>query len=219
MSEHIVLIHGLWMNGWDMGLLQYRFRRAGYATTRFKYDSTGYSPAENAGRLAILMNTLEAEHIHFICHSLGGLILRQYLARFPRARPGRTVMLGTPNNTSQAARIVASWPGGPRLLGKSTAQGLLGPLPAWPGGRALGVIAGALCLGAGMILTALPKPNDGAVAVAETRLAGMSDHITLPVSHAGLLLSKRVFRQTRHFIENACFERAPDILKRHFPCI
>ena len=208
MSEHIVLIHGLWMNGWDMGLLQYRFRRAGYATTRFKYDSTGRSPTENAGRLAALTDALRAEHLHFVCHSLGGLVLRQYLARFPLARPGRVVMLGTPNNTSQAARAVAGWPGGPRLLGKSMAQGLLGPLPAWPAGRPLGVIAGALRLGAGMLLSALPKPNDGAVAVAETRFCGMQDHITLPVSHAGLLLSGRVFKQARHFIENARFERA-----------
>lgn len=208
MSEHIVLIHGLWMNGWDMGLLQYRLRRAGYATTRFKYDSTGRSPGENAGRLADLTDALRAEHLHFICHSLGGLVLRQYLARFPLAGPGRVVMLGTPNNTSQAARAVAGWPGGPRLLGKSMEQGLLGPLPAWPAGRPLGVIAGALRLGAGMLLGALPKPNDGAVAVAETRLSGMRDHITLPVSHAGLLLSGRVFKQARHFIENARFERA-----------
>ena len=116
MSEHIVLIHGLWMNGWDMGLLQYRCRRAGYAATRFKYDSTGRSPGENAGRLAALTDALRAEHLHFICHSLGGLVLRQYLARFPLARSGRVVMLGTPNNTSQAARAVAGWPGGPRLL-------------------------------------------------------------------------------------------------------
>ena len=58
-----------------------------------------------------------------------------------------------------------------------------------------------------MLLRALPKPNDGAVAVAETRLSGMRDHITLPVSHAGLLLSGRVFKQARHFIENARFER------------
>ena len=110
MPEHIVLIHGLWMNGWDMGLLQYRCRRAGYAATRFKYDSTGRSPGENAGRLAALTDGLQVEHLHFICHSLGGLVLRQYLARFPLARPGRVVMLGTPNNTSQAARTVAGWP-------------------------------------------------------------------------------------------------------------
>ena len=207
MSEHIVLIHGLWMNGWDMGLLQYRCRRAGYAATRFKYDSTGRSPGENAGRLAALTDALGAEQLHFICHSLGGLVLRQYLARFPLARSGRVVMLGTPNNTSQAARTVAGWPGGPRLLGKSMEQGLLGPLPAWPDARPLGVIAGTLRLGAGMLLGALPKPNDGAVAVAETRLSGMRDHITLPVSHAGLLLSGRVFKQARHFIENARFER------------
>ena len=190
-----------------MSPLQYRCRRAGYAATRFKYDSTGHSPAENAARLAVLIDTLEAEHIHFICHSLGGLVLRQYLARFPLARPGLTVMLGTPNNSSQAARTVAGWPGGKRLLGKSIEQGLLGPLPAWPAGRPLGVIAGTLRLGTGMILSAVPRPNDGVVAVTETRLTGMSDHISLPVSHAGLLLSGRAFRQARHFIENACFDR------------
>ena len=194
------------MNGLDMLLMERRFRKAGYSTQRFKYNSIHHSPIENAQRLAKLIDSIKADQIHFICHSLGGLVLRQYFNEYALDQTGRIVMLGTPNNTSRAAKTLNSWPGGSMLLGKSIKDGLLGPLPDWDQKNQLGIIAGNLRLGMGLIIPDIPRPNDGTVSVVETRLDGMQDHITMPVSHFGLLLSNDVFKQCRYFIEHGRFK-------------
>ncbi len=201
MSSSIVFIHGLWMNGIDMTLLQNRFKKAGYSSSRFRYKSINTTPVDNAHKLAEYINQIESDQIHFVCHSLGGLVLRHCLNLHPLDKPGNIVMLGTPNQTSIAAKTLSSWPGGSLLLGKSVDNGLLGPLPAWSGKQNIGVVAGDLRLGMGLIIPNIPTPSDGTVSVAETRLAGMRDHITLHASHFGLLLSKETFIQAKHFIE------------------
>lgn len=189
----------------DMFLLEHRFKKSGYATSRFRYKSIGDTPLDNATKLAVHINSISTDHIHFVCHSLGGLVLRHCLHLTPLDKPGKIVMLGTPNQTSHAAKTLSHWPGGARLLGKSLKDGLLGPLPSWTGKQELGVIAGNLRLGMGLIIPNIPKPNDGTVAVEETRLDGMKDHIQLPVSHFGMLLSSKVFKQTTHFLSHGEF--------------
>ncbi len=195
------------MTGVDMLLLQKRFNKDGYATERFRYRSTSCSPVENSHRLAGMLDSTTADSIHFICHSLGGLILRHYLNLYPSAKPGRVVMLGTPNKTCQAAKTLSGWPGGSFLLGKSTCQGLLGPLPEWNAKQELGIIAGDMHLGLGRLIPGIPRPGDGTVSVDETRLEGMRDHITIHASHGGLLISRKAFAQARHFIRHGRFMR------------
>jgi hypothetical protein len=194
------------MNGMDMSLLQHRFKNCGYATSRFQYKSIGDTPIVNANKLVDHIASINSDQIHFVCHSLGGLVLRHCLHLYPLEKPGKIVMLGAPNKTSRAAKELSNWPGGSFLLGKSTNDGLLGPLPKWTGKQSLGVIAGDLRFGMGLIIPNIPRPSDGTVSVEETRLEGMQDHITLHVSHFGLLLSKRAFLQTKHFIEHAQFQ-------------
>ena len=207
MTDTIVFIHGLWMNGMEMSLLQHRFRQSGYQTSRFQYKTVRQSPTENASRLAEHINRLSADRLHFICHSLGGLVLRHYLFNHQPGVRGRTVMLGTPNQSSKAAHQLSRFRLTAALLGKSTDQGLLGAVPDWDATHELGIIAGDLRLGMGMIIPGIPKPNDGTVTIEETKLEGMQDHITLPVSHFGMLFAESVFRQSKHFIEHGCFER------------
>lgn len=205
MASSIVFIHGLWMNGMDISLLEHRFKKSGYATSRFRYKSISDTPINNANKLAEHIDSIKSDQIHFVCHSLGGLILRQCLHLHPLDKPGKVVMLGTPNQTSFAAKELSHWSIGNVLLGKSIKDGLLGPLPSWTGKQELGVIAGDVRFGMGLIIPNIPRPSDGTVAVEETRLDGMRDHITLHVSHFGLLFSKNTFIQSRHFIEHARF--------------
>ena len=207
MSEEIVvLVHGLYMNGMDMSLLRRRLEHAGFNTLRFPYHSLQNTPLENALVLQDRIENIPDPVIHYVCHSLGGLVIRQLFYNFPGQRPGRIVTLGTPHVASSAAQRLYQSAPGRMLLGKSTRHGLLGDVPPWSGSHDLGVIAGTLRLGLGMFVPGIPRPNDGTVAVAETRLSGMTDHISMPVSHFGMLISPAVAGQVVHFLRHGQFQ-------------
>ena len=91
------------------------------------------------------------------------------------------------------------------LLGQSIIDGLLGNVPPWSKTHDLGSIAGTLRLGLGMFLTGLARPNDGVVAVDETRFDGMKDHAEVKASHFGLLLSEKAAKQILCFLKNGMF--------------
>lgn len=204
-EETVVLVHGIWMNGMDMGLLRRRLSRAGYEAIQFRYASVRNTPLVNAMRLNDFTRGLHARIVHFVGHSLGGIVIRHLFFEYPDQRPGRVVTLGTPHRSSRAADALSRWPAGGLLLGESTKKGLLGNAPPWPDGRELGSIAGSLGLGMGMVIPGIPTPNDGTVAVDETRLPGMRDHKTCRVSHFGMLLSATVAEQIVSFLRNGRF--------------
>ena len=205
-EEFVVLVHGLSLNGMDMGLLRRRLEHTGFNTLRFSYHSLQNTPLENALTLQAYVEKIQSPVIHYVCHSLGGLVIRQLFHNYPEQRPGRIVTLGTPHLISSAAQRLNQSAPGRMLLGKSIKQGLLGDAPPWRNTHELGVIAGTLRLGLGMFVPGIPRPNDGTIAVAETRLDGMTDHITLPVSHFGMLISYAVTGQTIHFLQHGRFQ-------------
>lgn len=191
-SETVVLIHGIWMTGLDMSLLQHRLRRCGFKTVRFSYPTVRCSLKDNAARLQRFVQTLDAEIVHFVGHSLGGLLLRQFFHNYPDQRPGRIVTMGTPHAGSAIARRMGRNPFGKILLGESYKNGLRGDVPEWDGSRDMAVISGNLSIGMGRLMGRLPKPNDGTVSVAETLLPGMKTSVVLPVTHMGMLFSPQV---------------------------
>jgi pimeloyl-ACP methyl ester carboxylesterase len=206
MAAAVVLLHGLWMRGPVMSPLALRLQAAGFAVHLFSYPTRQRPSAANARSLAEFVAALGEPVVHCVGHSLGGLVLRHYAASDEPARPGRFVTLGTPHRGSFAAgRVARLAPGGEWLLGASLDRALLGDAPPWDGRRELGSIAGTLPVGLGRIFPRLPRPNDGVVTVAETRLEGAADHITLPVNHLGLLLAPRVARQVAHFLAHGRF--------------
>ena len=159
--------------------------------------------------LGEFLQTIETPVVHFVGHSLGGLIVRHFVDRTSALPPGRVVTLGTPHQGSRVARALHR--GRLKfLLGRSVEQALLGDLPPWPPGRELGSLAGTLNAGVGRWLTRVPPPADGTVTVAETRLDGMSDHLCLPVSHTGMLTAACVAEQVRAFLAAGRFRR-PEI--------
>ena len=205
MREAVVLVHGIWMTGLDLVPLRHRLRGDGFEVSIFRYPSLTQSPAQNADRLATFLEDVEADVVHLVGHSLGGVVLLHLFARHPVEKAGRAVLLGSPVNGSAVARILSGRRFTRPLIGRSGEDGLLGGSPAWSGDRELGVIAGDQALGVGRVLGGMPGPSDGTVAVAETRLPGAADHITLPVTHSGLVFSRAVFEQVAWFLRHGRF--------------
>jgi pimeloyl-ACP methyl ester carboxylesterase len=203
--DTVVLVHGLWVNGTDMTVLRRRLSHAGYDARQFSYPSVRQPPAANAMALQAFVREIDADTVHFVGHSLGGIVIRHLFHDYAEQRPGRVVTLGTPHRPSTAAVKLARWLPGRFALGESVRQGLLGGLPPWPADRELGSIAGSLRMGLGMVIPDIPAPNDGTVALEETRIPALRDHATLPVSHFGLLLSRRVFHEVDHFLKHGRF--------------
>jgi pimeloyl-ACP methyl ester carboxylesterase len=197
------------MKGAEMVLLRYRLQRAGYRVYQFSYRSVARELGDNARRLDAFVRRIECEQIHFVAHSLGGLVVRRLFHDFPEQRTGRIVTLGSPHTGSYVANRLSRSGLFRTLLGCSLTP-LSGDLYPWAGQRELGSIAGTLSVGAGWIIRDLPKPNDGTVAVEETRLENMTDHLIVHTSHMALLLSRQVAEQTIHFLRCGRFDRVPE---------
>jgi pimeloyl-ACP methyl ester carboxylesterase len=206
MRVAVVLVHGLWMRGWEMALLRHRLRERGFACYRFHYASVRRSPAANARALHAYLQTLDAELIHLVGHSLGGIVLLHLFQQQPLQRPGRVLMLATPLLGSVVARRIYAHVLLRPLLGRSVRHGLLGGAPAWGRGRALGMIAGTRGVGSGALLVGgLEAPHDGVVAVSETRSPGVAVHLQVPYSHLGMLYSAPVAEAVCRFLRDGEF--------------
>jgi pimeloyl-ACP methyl ester carboxylesterase len=207
MAEEVVYVHGLWMSGGESLLLRRRLSREfGLEVHPFRYTASASTMTEITSRLQKFVGRLQASRLHFVGHSLGGLVIYRFLERYPEQPPGRVVFLGVPSVASRAAaqvghiRLVTS------LMGQSVADELMKPHERrWDTDRPLGIIAGTQPLGVGQILARFDEDCDGTVAVSETQLPGATDHITLPVSHLGMLVSARVAHETGAFLQDGRF--------------
>lgn len=201
MREFVICTHGIWMKGWVMRPLSRYLRIHGHECKEFSYQSISRTPKQNALRLGQFVDTLDADIIHFVAHSLGGIILLHYFQAFDAAKPGRVVMLGTPLVGSQVARHMSKHKFiKNNMLGES-ANTLLGNIPTWKGTRPLAIFAGTRGKGLGLMLGAgLERPNDGTVAVSETLIDNCTLHIEVPYSHTGMLLSKSVAVSVDEFL-------------------
>ena len=210
--EIVVYVHGLWLNGHESVLLRRRLQRDfGYDVRTFRYPSRSYRMSQITADLRLFVAALPATTVHFVGHSLGGLVILRLLEHW-RAPPGRVVFLATPGVASRAAmragrlRLLAA------LMGPCIAEELVTEHPrCWTAHeRPLGIIAGTRALGLGRLFAAFGEENDGTVAVSETRLPGATDHLVLPVSHMGMLVSDRVARAVGTFLRQGGFASVRD---------
>lgn len=205
MREVVILIHGIWKTGADMWRLRQRLEKAGYECHKFSYPSLRHSPEENARKLHNFVCSIDAPVIHYVCHSLGGVVLLHYFDLHPSLIRGRIVLLGSPVNGSLVGKRLSRHWYTRWLVGHSQNDAGLGGGPVWNSWREIGIIAGTLPLGVGLISGRLPLPHDGTVSVSEAELHGATDFLTLPVSHTGLLYSAAVARQTITFLRAGKF--------------
>jgi pimeloyl-ACP methyl ester carboxylesterase len=185
--------------------------RTGFETSCYSYPSVRLTLTENAERLARYARTLAAPRIHWVGHSLGGLLILRLLEREPALPPGRVVLLGVPYRDSYAGRVLARSVLGARALGRSMREWMECARPAQFPGREIGVIAGSVGVGLGRIVAPkLPVPNDGVVTVAETDCEAACDRIVMPINHAGMLVSRGVARQAGVFLRSGRFDHGAD---------
>jgi pimeloyl-ACP methyl ester carboxylesterase len=206
----VVTVHGLWMRGASMAVLRRRLTPNGFDFYHFSYPSVAGALAANAAALAEFIDGIPGDTVHLVGHSLGGVLICAMLESRVPARLGRVVCLGSPLRGSRTAARLARWPGGARLVGRCLSDvQMRGGFNAWCDGVEVGSIAGRIPLGVGRLLGPFPEPNDGTVAVAETTIAGLTDHVVLPVSHVALLWSEQVAAQVGHFLEHGRFRHEP----------
>ena len=205
-KETVILAHGLWMMGSEMALLKRRLRAAGFHVVQFRYRMVTRPLEFNSARLATFIRKHAGEVTHVIGHSLGGVLALQTLRAHPDLPVDKVICLGSPLCDSKAGRRFMRLPTGKAWLGKTLPEAIFDkPLGEWRGRQAVGVIAGSKALGMGRVIAAMPKPNDGMVAVRETCLPGITDHLTLELTHTGLLLSEQTSEQCEQFLRQGQF--------------
>lgn len=202
MTTRVLLLHGLWMSPPTLALLDARLRQAGFTPQRIGYSSMRGGPEQAIARLA---EAAQAGPCHAVAHSLGGLVTLSALEHHPGLPVQRVVCLGSPLCGSAAAQGLRRLPWIGRALGRSSPLLERGCRP-WTGHAQVGVIAGWRPIGLGQFLGRFEGDSDGTVAVAETRLDGLTDHVVVATSHTGMLVSPHVAAQAITFLRTGRFE-------------
>lgn len=212
-DECVVLLHGLMRSSMSMNKMQRGLDDAGFLTANIDYPSRDHTIEELAEMavpegLAACREYEDTERIHFVTHSLGGILVRQYLEDESITELGRVVMLGPPNQGSIAADDLVDVPGfdwinGPagRQLGKGEDSV---PLRLGPADFELGVIAGNRTIDP-ITSAVLENPDDGRVSVEDTKLEGMDDFIVVDHSHAFMMRMRTPIDQTIAFLKDGKF--------------
>ena len=201
MNAEVVLVPGLWMPAAVMALLGARLAHAGYRTTTFSYR--GREPLDqNLERLAGHVN---GRAVHFVGHSLGGVLIYDLLSRYPDIACGHVVLLGAPVRGCFSGRRLGSAAIGRWMLGGCGARWAERDA-AWRRREPLGVVAGTRVLGLGRALGALPGENDGVVRVDETAIDGMSERVLVREAHSTLPVSRPVARLVQRFLHDGRFQ-------------
>lgn len=205
----VILVHGLWMMGFELGVLKQRLESTGgLRPISFSYPSTSGCMSDHAQSLLKFARAQSAERMHFVGHSLGGLVILRALQLADDLPPGRAVLLGTPLQGSRAAQGVSRLPFGKTILGLAVQEECIDCTPReWDGRRDVGIIAGSLGVGLGRLFANLHTEHDGTVLVEETKLPGAKDHIVIRTSHTAMLFSPDVAEQTAHFLKEGRFFR------------
>jgi len=209
--ETVVLLHGLGRSPRSMKALQVALARDGYEVRNLDYPSRRKPIEDLEEVLHEQIGELCADpgvRLHFVTHSMGGLLVRSYLSHRPCPSLGRTVMLSPPNHGSEIVDALEKIPFFGRHLGPS--RGQLGT-----GATGIAARLGPLNFEAGIIAGRssklpffswlLPGPDDGVVSVRSARIEGMADFVTVERGHTFIMRSPRVIELTRRFLRDGRF--------------
>ncbi len=220
-QECVILLHGLCRTSRSMVPMEQALSASGYRVLNVDYPSRTAAietlSDDAIGRAVADCQTQGVVKIHFVTHSLGGILVRSYLSRHTIPNLGRVVMLGPPNQGSEVVdKLGWLWifkkingPAGSELgTDKNSTPNQLGPA-----NFCVGVIAGDRSINWINSLM-IPISDDGKVSVERTKLAGMTDHIVIHATHPLLMRNRTAIRQTIQFLRTGKFERQLDLSAR-----
>lgn len=212
-DQVVILLHGLARTAKSLVVMEEALLRAGFAVLNHGYPSKSAPVGRLLERVDEMVAACGAREVHFVTHSMGGILTRAWLGQHRPARMGRVVMLAPPNNGSELVDRLRDlgffrWMMGPAGMELGT-DGLPGQLalPDYP----VGVIAGTWNVNP-LSAPLFAGPNDGKVSVASTRLDGAA-HLTLPVGHTFLMNNPVVIAQTIGFLRAGRFDDAMTLQK------
>lgn len=212
-SEWVILLHGLGRLRQSMRGLEQHLKSLGYSTLNLAYPSTSKTIETIAEtHLARAVQGCEAQgagKIHFVGHSLGGLIVRQYLQRHSVPAGSRLVMLSPPNQGSELVELLMKVPLYRWITGPAGQEFGRGPESVVnrlkPVRIDVGVIAGNFSIN--LVFSAfLDGPDDGMVSVKSAMLQEMRDFIIVPNTHTFIMKDPLVMKQVAHFLKRGKFD-------------
>jgi triacylglycerol lipase len=213
--ECVILLHGLIRTSASMSTIASALREEGFTVVNQDYPSRKYS-IEELSAIAIdnglaACRMAGAQRVHFVTHSLGGILVRYYLSEKTITGLGRTVMLAPPNQGSSLVDLMKYFPelediAGPAGYQLGTTEDSV-PASLGPANFEVGVIAGDHTVNP-VMSEYLEKPNDGKVTVESTRLEGMTDFLVVPQSHPFIMTNQSVIGQIIYFLYFGEFARS-----------
>ncbi|NKB62857.1 MAG: alpha/beta hydrolase [Gammaproteobacteria bacterium] len=211
-GDCVILLHGLARTSNSMNAIENELIQQGYYVANIGYPSI-LGSIEELAEDAIPRGIQQCQglgKINFVSHSMGGILIRQYLSLHRIRKLDRVVMLAPPNQGSEIVDALAGFPGVEWVNLESGKQLGTGP-DSLPGrlGRVnfdLGIIAGTRTTNP-LTSKLLPDPDDGKVSVASTRVEGMNDHLVLPVSHSFMMRNHQVLKQITYYLKHGKFSR------------
>ncbi len=208
--ETVVVLHGLGRTNYSMQPLADRLAEANFQVHNLRYPSMNSTPEELVENLDGQLRACcpNAAPLHFVTHSLGGILVRAYLAERRPDSLGRVVMLAPPNRGSELVDLLGDtslfrWIMGPTAVELGTRKDSF-PNRLPPPDFELGVIAGTGSvnpLGSRLV----PGNNDGTVSVESTQLPGMKDFAQVSESHTFIMRSPEVAKLVIGFLRNGQF--------------
>jgi len=213
-SECVILLHGLKRSFHSLEKLEKHLSASGYLVINLDYPSTKYPIPDLAedilDEVVIECKQTPIEKIHFVTHSMGGIVVRYYLKHHKLPQIGRVVMLSPPNGGTELVdfhrkSLLFKKTHGPAGQQLGTGAESL-PLELGPVDFELGIISGNRSfypLNSALI----PGPDDGIVSVERTKVEGMTDFILLPYSHPFIMQKNAVFEQVIQFLKSGKFSR------------
>lgn len=211
-GECVVLLHGLARISNAMGELETKLQRAGYKVANVNYPSRRFGvstlAADAVGRGLTHCRAMSTDTVHFVTHSLGGILLRVYLHEHEVDELGHVVMLGPPNQGSELLDSLIPIPGFAWVFGPASKELGTGAgsvlLALGPVHFDLGIIAGNSNIFP-MFKLFQTGPSDGIVTVESTKVAGMKQHLVLPVTHTFMMRNNTVIDHTIHYLKTGSF--------------